>query len=206
MKQCAICNSIHTSKWYSGPTCRKCYRKKKYQNPKQKVKNSIKCKKWHEQNKEYSNLKCKEYYQKNKNNRLQYEKLYNIKNRHSINERKRYYYQLRYSTDIGFRLKSILRSRLLHALKKNQKIGSAISDLGCTISKLKFHLQMKFHRNSRGKHEYMSWENYGEWHIDHIRPLSSFDLSNPEQIKVACHYTNLQPLWAKDNLKKGTTI
>ena len=49
----------------------------------------------------------------------------------------------------------------------------------------------------------MTWDNYGEWHIDHVRPLASFDLTDVEQCKAACHYSNLQPLRARDNMAKG---
>lgn len=52
----------------------------------------------------------------------------------------------------------------------------------------------------------MSLENWGEWHVDHIRPLASFDLEDSADLAMACHYTNLQPLWAKENLAKGNRI
>jgi hypothetical protein len=51
----------------------------------------------------------------------------------------------------------------------------------------------------------MSWDNYGEWHVDHIRPLCSFDLTNDGQLREAIHYTNLRPLWAIENIGKKAT-
>jgi hypothetical protein len=50
----------------------------------------------------------------------------------------------------------------------------------------------------------MNWENQGEWHIDHILPCASFDLTKEEEQRKCFHYTNLQPLWAKDNMIKGS--
>jgi hypothetical protein len=70
--------------------------------------------------------------------------------------------------------------------------------LGCTDEFLQKYLISKF---SDG----MTVENYGEWHIDHIKPCSSFDLTDPEQQKLCFHYTNLQPLWAEENLIKSDT-
>ncbi len=97
----------------------------------------------------------------------------------------------------------ILRTRLYLALRsqglRKSKENSAVRDLGCTIPEFRAHMEEQF---SPG----MSWDNHGQWHIDHIRPLSSFDLRDPDQIRSACHYSNLQPLWATDNLKKGAKI
>lgn len=104
--------------------------------------------------------------------------------------------KIREATDIQFKLRRRLRSRLKIALLKEYKSGSAVSDLGCSITQLKEHLQSQFTNG-------MSWENYGQWHIDHISPLAKFDLTNREQFLQACNYTNLQPLWAEDNLRKG---
>ena len=108
------------------------------------------------------------------------------------------YFIDKYHNDIQRKLSSCLRSRLNRALKNNSKRGSAVRDLGCTIEELKKHLESKFKPG-------MSWDNWTRngWHIDHVKPLSKFDLNDREQLKKACHYSNLQPLWAKDNLSKG---
>lgn len=84
------------------------------------------------------------------------------------------------------------------AIKNNQKIGSAVNDIGCSIEFLKKHLEDQFT-------EGMTWDNWalGGWHIDHIKPLSAFDMTSIEQFKEAANYKNLQPLWATDNIKKG---
>ena len=91
--------------------------------------------------------------------------------------------------------------RLNTALNGNYKSGSAVKNLGCTIEQLKQHLESKFQPE-------MSWDNWTTdgWHIDHIKPLASFDLTDKNQLLEACHYTNLQPMWAKDNLSKSDKI
>jgi hypothetical protein len=102
----------------------------------------------------------------------------------------------RYHADINFRLRVLLRARLLQSVKTDAKAGSAVKDLGCTIPEFKDYLESKFTLG-------MTWENIGDWHIDHIQPLSKYNLEDVEQFKEACHYTNLQPLWKEDNLKKS---
>lgn len=103
--------------------------------------------------------------------------------------------------DIQHRLKGHLRSRLYKALRDagTARNASAVQDLGCTVEQLRAYLESKFLPG-------MTWENRHLWHIDHIRPLASFDLTDPEQQRQACHYTNLQPLWAEDNLRKGASL
>jgi len=98
---------------------------------------------------------------------------------------------------LTFRLKSNLRVRLRAALKTNAKTGSAVADLGCAVPELKAHLEVQFKPG-------MTWKNWSRagWHIDHIRPLASFDLTDRKQFLAACHYTNLQPLWFEDHIKK----
>ena len=68
--------------------------------------------------------------------------------------------------------------------------------LGCSLARAVKHLESKFLNG-------MSWENYGEWHIDHRKPLAWFDLTDAGEVAKACHYKNLQPLWARENQSKG---
>jgi len=92
-----------------------------------------------------------------------------------------------------------LERKIAHALRvrlrRAVKAGSAVKNLGCTVSEFLTYLENKFVPG-------MTWENYGRWHIDHVRPLSKFDLTNPNELEKACNYTNLQPLWAADNIRK----
>ena len=100
--------------------------------------------------------------------------------------------------DPVFRLKRNLRTRLHHALAGLHKKDRTMNLVGCSIENLKKYIESKFQQG-------MSWENYGKWHVDHIRPCASFDLSDPHQQEKCFHYSNLQPLWAEDNLRKQAT-
>lgn len=119
-------------------------------------------------------------------------------NRQILNEKYIAYEKNRKLTDAEFKLVKTLRSRLGNAIKrqKSNKNNGTIQLLGCSISYLKEFLEGKFK-------EGMNWENHGEWHIDHIRPCVLFNLLDEEEQKKCFHYTNLQPLWAIENLSKG---
>jgi hypothetical protein len=166
-----------------------------YKLNKDKIK--IKQKVWRNLNKDKKKALDKAYRENNKDKRKSRHKAWHESNKDKVNS----YYNNRRKTDIQFKLQAILRSRLYSAVKDNRKKGSAVKDLGCTIEQLKQHLESKFQPG-------MSWDNHtlDGWHIDHIKPLSSFDLSDRKQLLEACHYTNLQPLWAKDNLTKSDKI
>jgi hypothetical protein len=130
-----------------------------------------------------------------------YETKYVNNNKKKVQARKTKYIKNRRNSDDNFKLAHALRRRINSAVKRNQKGGSAVEQLGCSIPFLKQYIESKFQRG-------MNWSNYSYhgWHIDHIIPLSSFNLSDPEQFKIACNYANLQPLWRKDNQSKGDKL
>jgi len=127
---------------------------------------------------------------------------YYLKNKHKLREQNRISRKKRLENNIQAKLASVIRTTICIAIKKNRKYGKSIELLGCSIDFLKKHLEAQFKEN-------MSWNNYGrgwygkkEWHIDHINPIDNFDLTIKDNQLKCFHYTNLQPLWAKENLIK----
>jgi len=104
----------------------------------------------------------------------------------------------RLKVDIQFRLSSLLRRSMHSRIKRALRAGSAVRDLGCTIEEFKAYIEAQFLPG-------MTWDNWSliGWHLDHKRPLSAFNLANKTEFLQACHYTNYQPLWAADNLRKS---
>lgn len=110
---------------------------------------------------------------------------------------KREYLANRRATDVLFKLKELLRSRLRNALEGKKKSDRAMNLVGCSAEDLKSHLESTFQ-------EGMTWDNQGDWHIDHILPCVAFDLEDPMEQQACFHYRNLQALWKVDNSKKGS--
>ncbi len=124
-------------------------------------------------------------------------KIWQNANREKINKAKRD----KRNTNHSFRIACNLRKRLSFLVKINsaKKTIQTLKLLGCSLDDFMIHLQSKFK-------EGMSFENYGQWHIDHKIPCNHFDLTDIEQQKICFHYTNLQPLWAKENRAKSDKI
>lgn len=137
---------------------------------------------------------------KKKQSQKALKRYYNNYEKNKIKRKKDY--KRRKKEDPNYYIMLMLRSRLRDALnaKNVDKTISAITLIGCSISNLKKHLEQKFT-------EKMSWDNYGfkGWHIDHIKPCASFNLSNEEEQKKCFNYNNLQPLWWRDNFAKGAS-
>lgn len=118
----------------------------------------------------------------------------------NFREKRRTYYNQRLKKDLNFKLAHGLRVRMNAAIKFGSKSGSAVEDLGCSIAELQRYLQGLFQDG-------MTWENYGEvWEIDHVIPLSRFDLADRAQFLEACNYRNLQPLTVNENRSKKAQL
>lgn len=94
------------------------------------------------------------------------------------------------------RIASNLRSRIANVLSGRTKFFKLVKAVGCPLTELRDRLSALFLPG-------MTWENYGTWEIDHVRPCASFDLSDPAQQQECFHFSNLRPLWKVDNRQKG---
>jgi len=163
-------------------------------------------KEWSKLNATYNKKRNKEWMTDNKEKRKQYKKEYRKDNRDAINAYKRKRLK-KLMKDPKFKLESNLRKRLYRCIKKiknnpleNKSITKENRKLiGCPIQELQIYLENMFQSN-------MSWDNYGEWHVDHIIPISHFDLTKLQDVQKCFHYSNLQPLWAMDNILKGDKL
>jgi hypothetical protein len=156
-------------------------------------------KKHYQSNKEIYLVNVKKHYQDNKEGRLQYAKQYYQDNKKWCIHRSTQYGKYRKQIDPLFKLKCNLHSRTYQAFTRKswKKEGSTQEMLGANYETVFNHIESRFKKG-------MSWDNLGEWHIDHIIPLASAN-TEKEMIDL-CHYTNLQPLWAKENISKGNKI
>lgn len=197
MKVCSKCRieksktefyNRKTSKDNLHPSCKECYRKYCFDN---KEKISLRNKIWVKNNREHKIKYDKEYKKLNAQKYIDYR----IENK----EKSNLYRKEKRDNDPLYKLTGNLRRRVLHSFKRKywNKNNTTKHLLGCDFDQVKQYLESKFT-------EGMTWENQGKWHIDHIIPLSS--AKTESDLKKLCHYTNLQPLWAIDNLTKSNKI
>ena len=107
----------------------------------------------------------------------------------------------RYLEDPAYAMQIRLRGRMAYAMRacSTKKSARTLALVGCSRKELADHIELLFKPG-------MSWGNRNKWHIDHIIPCSAFDLTTKQGQRAAFHYTNLQPLWAKDNLRKSKKL
>ena len=177
--------------------CKECHKAKKKQN---KDKEKIYNKNWYDRNKEKILLYKKQYREENKDKISQYNQEY--KSRPENQERRREYdreYIKERRKDSLFRLKSNIRTSTSRAFSRfgYSKDSKTKQLLGADYLFVKKYLESQFKKG-------MTWENYGQWHIDHIKPLSC--AKTKQELFDLSHYTNLQPLWSSENQRKYNKI
>ncbi|MFA7219280.1 MAG: hypothetical protein WC119_02090 [Synergistaceae bacterium] len=137
----------------------------------------------------------RKYYGNNKGSISEYGKKYREDNKDKINK----YFRDKRANDLDYRIRKNMQSRIQTVVKRMGAIKSDTTAnlIGCSMPRFISWLESKFK-------EGMAWDNYGEWHIDHIKPCAVFDLTQPSEQKECFHYSNLRPLWARENLSKNS--
>lgn len=135
----------------------------------------------------------KSYYIENKEEIALYKKEHSklYKDRRNVNEK------IRRDSDPIYKLGISLRNRIYKFFKGKNRSKKSLELIGCSIESAKYYIELRFKPG-------MTWDNYGAWHIDHIYPLSL--AKSTKELEKLCHYSNLQPLWARPNIIKSNKI
>jgi hypothetical protein len=153
--------------------------------------------KYYQDNKEH----YKQYCLDNKERRNEHSKQYQKDNKERLKIYRKEYFSKRINTDLLFKFKSnvrgLIRNSFKRGINKYNKTTKTENILGCTIDEFRNYISLQFKTG-------MCFENHGEWHLDHIVPIAS--AQTQEEVIKLNHYTNFQPLWAEDNLRKGSKI
>ena len=160
-------------------------------------------KKWREKNKESVKEYVKSWYEQNKEHRKEYIKEYHKNNIDKIRKTKRDYERNRKARDPIYKLISNFRTAIYTVLKESNvdKYGHYFDILQYTPEELITHLELQFKDD-------MSWDNYGIWHVDHMLPITSFDIREmgDEEFMKCWSLDNLQPMWGEENIRKSNKI
>lgn len=165
---------------------------------------------WYEANRDRESESAKRWLAANPDAKSRYNARYRKKHAEKLTEyfrspehlaRVRQRQRARYASDLNYHIMMCLRSAMTQAVRLygHGKRGRSTTLLGCPIEHVIKHLESQFVPG-------MSWDNHGEWHIDHRRPCASFDLTDPAQQRECFHFSNLQPLWKAENISKGARL
>lgn len=156
-------------------------------------------KEWRLKNLDHVKKVALNYLQKNRKKILKYSKEWH--QRPEVKQKRNERYKERRKTEPFYRMKLSLRGRLnsfVYRGRANKMVSNSVL-IGCDWNFFKKYIENKFKKG-------MTWENYGKWHIDHIKPMTSFDLFKLDDQYECCNYKNLQPLWAEENRKKSNKL
>ena len=217
MKECNKCkvekelsdfDRLSISKDGRRATCKSCMKQYRTEN---KAVVDAQQKQYAIDNREKRNEKAKLHYQANKEKHAERNRRWRQKNKEKIVEDRRRYnaenkeqrnaHLKKKREDPCIRLIQNMRSRMRLILLGESKSAPTTTLLGCSPQEFRNYMEAQFTDG-------MTWNNYGlhGWHMDHITPLSIFNMKNPAEQRIAFHYMNYQPLWALDNIKKGNKV
>lgn len=205
------CSNGHISAYYSkSSTCCECAlsraKKQRDENPEEireykkqyrkdnREKIILDLRKRYAENKDVHLENCRKYRMKNVEKKRKANKVYRESNKHKRNK----YHRERYAIDVGYKSSFIIRRHLKRIVKSLSDPSAKITtdSLGYTPEEFSSHIESLFKTG-------MSWDNYGDWHIDHIKPISAFIKEGVTDPRTINALSNLQPLWAYENLAKG---